>query len=150
MSGYTPLTEIAAGIVDRIEATGQFKRVTFAQATNGEQVWEMLESLANLPCAVVAIGTADYEHEALKRTIRPLVFVVGGFKRGLANDAGGIWQLVEAVNGCFLPEITSAGADYPEICGIEFTPASWNPISSPASVSAYCLSLTGTEFLNKE
>lgn len=148
--GYLPMDQIAAGIVERIAATGKFKKVLYAQATNGEQLWEMLEGLANVPCAIVAIGTVDYDDGALKRTIRPLVFIIGKFNKGLANDAAGIWQLAASVSDCFTPAATPEGMDYPEVCGIEFVAISWTPISSPANISAYCLSLEGPEFLTKE
>ena len=150
MSGYTPLSEIAGRIADRIRDAGGFKLVTHAQATNGAQLWDMIQSLTNVPCAIVAVGTADFENMALKRTLRPLVFVLAPFRRGLAGDAEGVWELAERVSSCFLPVISEEGADYPEICGIEFVPVSWTPIESPENLSAYSLSLEGTEFLNKE
>ena len=147
---YTPVQMIAEGIAEMIRATGAFKYVTYAQASNGAQVWRMLEAMVNLPAAIVAIGTVDYEHDALKRTIRPMVVVVGEFNRYLNGDAAGIWELTERVVGAFLPALTPEGLNQPEVCGIEFVPESAVPIQSEENVSAYLVTLEGTEFLSKE
>ena len=147
---YTPVQEIAEELVEMIRATGAFQHVTFAQASNGGQVWQMLEAMANLPAAIVAIGTVDYENEALKRTIRPMIFIVGEFNRYLNGDAARIWDLTEQVLSVFLPRSTPEGLFQPEACGIEFVPESAVPIESEENVSAYLLTLSGYEFLNQE
>ncbi len=146
---FTPIQEIAEAIAARIRATDVFQHVTYAQASNGSQVWQMLEAMANLPCAIVAIGTVDYDNDALKRTIRPMIFVVGEFDRWLSGDAAGIWDLTEKVLSAFLPEMTDAGLNQPEICGIEFVPESAVPIQSEENVSAYMITLSGVEFLTR-
>lgn len=146
---FTPIQEIAEAIVARIRATDVFQHVTYAQASNGLQVWQMLEAMANLPCAIVAIGTVDYDNDALKRTIRPMIFIVGEFDRWLSGDAAGIWDLTEKVLSAFLPEMTDAGLNQPEICGIEFVPESAVPIQSEENVSAYMITLSGIEFLTQ-
>lgn len=146
---FTPIQEIAEAIAARIRATDVFQHVTYAQASNGSQVWQMLEAMANLPCAIVAIGTVDYDNDALKRTIRPMIFVVGEFDRWLSGDAAGIWDLTEKVLSAFLPEMTDAGLNQPEICGIEFVPESAVPIQSEENVSAYMITLSGVEFLTQ-
>lgn len=146
---FTPIQEIAEAIAARIRATDVFQHVTYAQASNGSQVWQMLEAMANLPCAIVAIGTVDYDNDALKRTIRPMIFVVGEFDRWLSGDAAGIWDLTEKVLSAFLPEMTDAGLNQPEICGIEFVPESAVPIQSEENVSAYIITLSGVEFLTR-
>ncbi len=146
---FTPIQEIAEAIAARIRATNIFPHVTYAQASNGSQVWQMLEAMANLPCAIVAIGTVDYDNDALKRTIRPMIFVVGEFDRWLSGDAAGIWDLTEKVLSAFLPEMTDAGLNQPEICGIEFVPESAVPIQSEENVSAYMITLSGIEFLTQ-
>lgn len=146
---FTPIQEIAEGIAERIRKTERFQHVTYAQASNGAQVWQMLEAMANLPCAIVAIGTVDYDNDALKRTIRPMIFIVGEFDRWLSGDAAGIWELTEQVLDSFLPEMTDAGLNQPEICGIEFVPESAVPIQSEENVSAYLVTLNGVDFLTK-
>lgn len=146
---FTPIQEIAEAIAARIRATDVFQHVTYAQASNGSQVWQMLEAMANLPCAIVAIGAVDYDNDALKRTIRPMIFVVGEFDRWLSGDAAGIWDLTEKVLSAFLPEMTDAGLNQPEICGIEFVPESAVPIQSEENVSAYIITLSGVEFLTR-
>ncbi len=147
---YTPVQEIAEELAAMIRATGAFEHVTYAQASNGGQVWQMLEAMANLPAAVVAIGTIEYDHDALKRTIRPMIFIVGEFNRYLSGDAAGIWELTEQVLSAFLPTLTPEGLNQPEACGIEFVPDSVTPIQSEENVSAYLVTLEGTEFLSKE
>lgn len=148
---YTALSTIASSIAERIktQSQGKFKLVTYAQATNGAQIWQMIQGLANVPCAIVALGNADYGSDALKRTLRPMIFVIAPFSRGLPNDADGIWELVEQVTELFLPTATAAGLSYPEICNIDFVPTDWAPIESPETVSAYCLTLEGTEFFTQ-
>lgn len=146
---YTPVKDIADALAEHIRTVGIFKRVTYAQASNGAQVWQMLEAMANLPCAVVTIGTVDYDSDALKRTIRPMIFIVGEFDRWLAGDAAGIWDLTEEVLRRFLPEESGDGLYRPEICGIEFTPESAAPIQSDDNVAAYMITLTGVEFLTQ-
>ena len=146
---FTPIQEIAEAIADRIRATDAFQHVTYAKASNGAQVWQMLEAMANLPCAIVAIGTVDYDNDALRRTIRPMIFVVGEFDRYLSGDAEGIWELTEKVLSAFLPEPTAAGLSAPEIRGIEFVAESAAPIQSEDNVSAYLVTLSGVEFLTK-
>lgn len=146
---FTPIQEIAEAIAARIRATDAFQHVTYAQASNGAQVWQMLEAMANLPCAIVAIGTVDYDNDALRRTIRPMIFVVGEFDRYLSGDAEGIWELTEKVLSAFLPEPTAAGLSTPEIRGIEFVAESAAPIQSEDNVSAYLVTLSGVEFLTK-
>ena len=146
---FTPIQEIAEGIAERIRKTERFQHVTYAQASNGAQVWQMLEAVANLPAAVVAIGTVSYENDGLKRTIRPMIFIVGEFDRYLSGDAAGIWELTEQVLDSFLPEMTDAGLYQPEICGIEFVPESAVPIQSEENVSAYLVTLSGVDFLTK-
>lgn len=146
---FTPIQEIAEGIAERIRKTERFQHVTYAQASNGAQVWQMLEAVANLPAAVVAIGTVSYENDGLKRTIRPMIFIVGEFDRYLSGDAAGIWELTERVLDSFLPEMTDAGLNQPEICGIEFVPESAVPIQSEENVSAYLVTLSGVDFLTK-
>lgn len=146
---FTPIQEIAEAIAARIRATDAFQHVTYAQASNGAQVWQMLEAMANLPCAIVAIGTVDYDNDALRRTIRPMIFVVGEFDRYLSGDAEGIWELTEKVLSAFLPEPTAAGLSSPEIRGIEFVAESAAPIQSEDNVSAYLVTLSGVEFLTK-
>ena len=141
---YTPVQEIAEELAAMIRSTGAFEHVTYAQASNGGQVWQMLEAMANLPAAVVAIGTIEYDHDALKRTIRPMIFIVGEFNRYLSGDAAGIWELTEQVLSAFLPTLT------PEGRGIEFVPDSVTPIQSEENVSAYLVTLEGTEFFSKE
>lgn len=145
---FTPIQEIAEGIAERIRKTERFQHVTYAQASNGAQIW-MLEAVANLPAAVVAIGTVSYENDGLKRTIRPMIFIVGEFDRYLSGDAAGIWELTEQVLDSFLPEMTDAGLNQPEICGIEFVPESAVPIQSEENVSAYLVTLNGVDFLTK-
>lgn len=146
---FTPIQEIAEAIAARIRATDAFQHVTYAQASNGAQVWQMLEAMANLPCAIVAIGAVDYDNDALRRTIRPMIFVVGEFDRYLSGDAEGIWELTEKVLSAFLPEPTAAGLSTPEIRGIEFVAESAAPIQSEDNVSAYLVTLSGVEFLTK-
>lgn len=146
---FTPIQEIAEAIAARIRATDAFQHVTYAQASNGAQVWQMLEAMANLPCAIVAIGTVDYDNDALRRTIRPMIFVIGEFDRYLSGDAEGIWELTEKVLSAFLPEPTAAGLSTPEIRGIEFVAESAAPIQSEDNVSAYLVTLSGVEFLTK-
>lgn len=146
---FTPIHEIAEGIAERIRKTERFQHVTYAQASNGAQVWQMLEAVANLPAAVVAIGTVSYENDGLKRTIRPMIFIVGEFDRYLSGDAAGIWELTEQVLDSFLPEMTDAGLNQPEICGIEFVSESAVPIQSEENVSAYLVTLSGVDFLTK-
>lgn len=145
---FTPIQEIAEGIAERIRKTERFQHVTYAQASNGAQIW-MLEAVANLPAAVVAIGTVSYENDGLKRTIRPMIFIVGEFDRYLSGDAAGIWELTEQVLDSFLPEMTDSGLNQPEICGIEFVPESAVPIQSEENVSAYLVTLSGVDFLTK-
>ena len=145
---FTPIQEIAEGIAERIRKTERFQHVTYAQASNGAQIW-MLEAVANLPAAVVAIGTVSYENDGLKRTIRPMIFIVGEFDRYLSGDAAGIWELTEQVLESFLPEMTDSGLNQPEICGIEFVPESAVPIQSEENVSAYLVTLSGVDFLTK-
>lgn len=146
---FTPIHEIAEGIAERIRKTERFQHVTYAQASNGAQVWQMLEAVANLPAAVVAIGTVSYENDGLKRTIRPMIFIVGEFDRYLSGDAEGIWELTEKVLSAFLPEPTAAGLSAPDIRGIEFVAESAVPIQSEDNVSAYLVTLSGVEFLTK-
>ena len=146
---FTPIQEIAEGIAERIRKTERFQHVTYAQASNGAQVWQMLEAVANLPAAVVVIGTVSYENDGLKRTIRPMIFIVGEFDRYLSGDAAGIWELTEQVLDSLLPEMTDAGLNQPEICGIEFVPESAVPIQSEENVSAYLVTLSGVDFLTK-
>lgn len=146
---FTPIQEISEGIAERIRKTERFQHVTYAQASNGAQVWQMLEAVANLPAAVVAIGTVSYENDGLKRTIRPMIFIVGEFDRYLSGDAAGIWELTEQVLDSFLPEMTDSGLNQPEICGIEFVPESAVPIQSEENVSAYLVTLSGVDFLTK-
>lgn len=146
---FTPIQEIAEGIAERIRKTERFQHVSYAQASNGAQVWQMLEAVANLPAAVVAIGTVSYENDGLKRTIRPMIFIVGEFDRYLSGDAAGIWELTEQVLESFLPEMTDSGLNQPEICGIEFVPESAVPIQSEENVSAYLVTLSGVDFLTK-
>lgn len=146
---YTPLSTIGAELSSLIRATGAFHFVEYAQASNGFQVWTMLDAMANLPAAVVAIGTVDYENEALKRTIRPMIFLVGEFNRFLDGDAAGIWDLAEQVLGVFLPRPTEAGLERREVCGIDFIPEQVSPIESEENVSACCVTLSGIEFMSE-
>lgn len=150
-TGFTPLTEIAAGIVQLIESRAgtDFKLITYAQATNGAQIFEMLQTKAGVPCCIAAIGSGEYGPDGLKRTVRVMIFVVDGFSRGAANKADGIWRRVESVLKVFLPDIDSDFAR-PEVCGIEFTPVSWSPVESDENISAFSLVLEGTEFLMEE
>lgn len=153
MTRFTPLTDIASGIAKRIRdnAAGEFKLVTHAQATNGAQIWEMLQAMSSVPGCVVAVGSGDFGPDALKRTVRVMIFVVNSFARGSAAAADGIWQKVETVQNLFLPDRAGDDCfDYPEICGIEFSPVSWNPVESDEQVCAFCLVLEGTEFLERE
>lgn len=144
---FISVQTIAEKIAEAVRATGAFKRVLYAQASNGGQIWQMLEALANLPAAVVAIGTVDFENDGLKRTIRPMIFVVGEFDRYLSGDAAGIWSLTERALSAFLPTLTPDGLNQPEICGIEFVPESIAPIQSDENISAYVITLEGVEFL---
>lgn len=150
-TGFVCLTDLAAAIAGRIRTgcPGRFKLVTHAQATNGAQVWEMLQTMSSIPGAVVAIGSGDFSADALKRTVRVMVFILAPFSRGSAADASGIWSLVEDVLALFLPAISAEGLDYPEISGIEFSPVSWAPLESDENISAFCLTLEGTEFLTE-
>ncbi|MBR4665242.1 MAG: hypothetical protein IKO93_15355 [Lentisphaeria bacterium] len=149
---FTPLTSIASGIVQRIRdgAASQFKLITYAQATNGAQIWQMLQSMSSIPGCVVAIGSGEYGPDALKRTVRVMIFVVGPFSRGSAAAADGIWHQVETVLDLFLPGQSDDAFDYPEVCGIEFVPVSWSPVESDENICAFSLVLEGTEFLLEE
>ena len=64
------------------------------------------------------------------------------------KDADGVWDLSEKVLELFLPDF-SDGVKFTQVCGIDFVPVSWNPIESDESISAYCLTFEGTEFLLK-
>lgn len=152
MPGFTPLTEIASGIVDRIRtgAGDQFKLITYAQATNGAQIWTMLQAMSSVPGCVAAVGSGEYAPDALKRTIRVILFVVDGFSRGSANAADGIWRRVETVLNLFLPDLESDDFRRPDVCGIEFSPVSWSPVESEENVCAFSLVLEGTEFLTED
>ena len=145
---YTPLREFAERFADKIrdELPGDFKLVTHCQATNGGQVWEMLQALAAVPAAVVAIGNGDFEDNSLKRTCRIMVFVVAPFAKHLAGDANGVWELSEKILNLFMPDF-SPEVRFSQICGIDIVPISWNPIESDENISAYCLTFEGTEFL---
>lgn len=147
MDQYVPFETIAAGIVSRLKATGKFSSVIYAQVTNGNQLWDILEALSALPCAVVAIGNVDYEKDGLMRTIRPLIFVVNNFQRGIARETSGSWQLLETAKGQFLPVATARGIELPEIEGIGFAVASSTPIQSPAHICACSITLEGKEFM---
>ena len=151
-TSFTPLTQIAGGIVERIRAgaADQFKLITFAQATNGAQIWQMLQAVSSIPGCVVAIGSGEYAPDALKRTIRVMIFVVDTFSRGTANAADGLWRRVETVLNLFLPDWSTDDPARPTVCGIEFVPVSWSPIESEENVSAFTLVLEGNEFLTEE
>ena len=152
MTRFTPLTDIASGITQRIRdnAAGEFKLITYAQATNGAQIWEMLQTMSSIPGCVVAVGSGEYGPDVLRRTVRVMIYVVSPFSRGSAAAADGIWHQIETVLDLFLPDRKGDGFDYPEICGIEFTPVSWNPVESEENVCAFCLVLEGTEFLQRD
>ena len=145
---FTPLASIASGIVQRIKdgAAAQFKLITYAQATNGAQIWDLLQGMSSIPGCVVAIGSGEYGPNMLTRTVRVMIVVVSKFSRGAAADADGIWSKVESVLELFLPDENTACA---EICGIVFAPVSWQVLESEENVSAYMLTLEGTEFLSK-
>ncbi|MBO4647319.1 MAG: hypothetical protein J5806_04105 [Lentisphaeria bacterium] len=151
-TGFTPLTEIADGIVQRIRtgAGDQFKLITYAQATNGAQIWEMLQTMSSVPGCVAAVGSGEYGPDALKRTVRVMIFVVDGFSRGTANAADGIWRRMETVLNLFLPDRQSTDFARPKVCGIEFAPVSWSPVESDENICAFSLVLEGTEFLLEE
>ena len=146
---FVPLREIACGIVERIKsgAGNRFKLVTYAQATNGEQVWELLQAMSSIPGCIVTIGSGEFGPDTLTRTVRVMVIVVNKFSRGTAAAADGIWQQVESVMNLFLPGEQTV---CPEVCGIVFMPVTWQPLESEESVCAYSLVLEGTEFLTKE
>lgn len=149
-TGFARLPELAAAIAGRIRTgcPGRFKTVTHAQATSGAQVWDMLQAMSAIPGAVVAIGSGDFSADALKRTVRVMVFILAPFSRGTAADADGIWSLAEEVLDLFLPAAAAGGGlDYPAVAGIEFSPVSWTPLESDENISAFCLTLEGTEFL---
>ena len=152
MTGFTPLTDIASGIVQRIRdgASDQFKLITYAQATNGAQIWEMLQAMSSVPGCVAAVGSGEYGPDSLKRTVRVMIFVVDGFSRGTANSADGIWRRMESVLNLFLPDWSEDEFTRPKICGIEFIPVSWSPIESDENIAAFSLVLEGTEFLLEE
>ena len=145
---FAALRDIASGIVDRIKdgAGEKFKLVTYAQATNGAQIWELLQAMSSIPGCVVAIGSGEFGPDMLTRTVRIMIVVVSKFSRGTAAAADGIWSQVESVLELFLPDENTACA---QVCGIVFAPVSWQVLESEENVSAYMLTLEGTEFLSK-
>lgn len=147
--GYTPFKDLAAGIVAVLTGTGKFRQVLFTQATNGAQLWDKIESLAALPVAVVAMGESDYGDRGLRRTVRPMIFMVAPFHRGMEREAGGLWDLLETVEAAFHPDEEGEDGIFKTICGIELHLENSVPIESPEKVSACCLTLAGTEFMQE-
>lgn len=144
---YAKMTDVARGIAAEIEQTERFKRVTWLPATNGSQVVDLLEGVANLPCAVVCIGNADFDEKGVRRTIRPLILVADKFQRGAAATAAGVWALVETVEELFRVETDPGPPRYHEIAGIPFHVAGWTPVESDDLIAAYAITLEGVEFL---
>lgn len=145
---YQSLQAIAEAIAAKIEATKKFRQVTYAACANAGQLFEMLEAQTQLPAAVVCIGDADYADDALSRTIRPLVIVADRFQRGQAGRAGGVWDLVEAVEQLYLPSfVAETDPSFPADAGIEFVVRAWAPIDGTRALAAYSLTLEGVEAL---
>lgn len=148
--GYVRLRDLADGVVGLVAATGKFRNVQFAQATNAAQLWAKIESMAALPVAVVAMGESMYEDRGLRREVRPMVFIAAPFHRGMEREAGGVWELLEAVEAVFHPDEDGEDGIFKVVCGIELHLESSVPIESPEKVSACCLTLAGTEFMQQE
>lgn len=148
--GYASFKDIAAGIVAKVEATGKFRQVLYTQATNGAQIWAKIESLVGLPGAVVALGGCEYADRGLRRTLMPMIFVVSAFNRGIEKEAAGIWDLKEDVEAAFYPDEEGSDGIFTTVSEIEFHLLESVPIESPEKVCAYCLTLSGTEFMQEK
>ena len=136
---YQAMSDIAAALAAEITATERFKKVLVAQATDGGQLYDQLETMAATPCAIVVIGQIEYEEHGVSRTVRPMIFVVDKYRKGMTQTAAGIWDLTESILALFAPAA--------EVADIEWRPDNWTPIESPDGVSAAMVTLEGTEFL---
>lgn len=136
---YQSMSAITAAIAEVVRETEKFESVLVSQATDGAQLYDQLETMASVPCAIVVIGNVSYEEHGVARTIRPMLFIVDRYRNGMETEAAGIWDLAEAVLELFAPSQT--------IAGIDWVPDTWSPVDSPDGVSAAVITLEGVEFL---
>lgn len=147
---FQKIENITTAIAEKLESLGIFKKVVVAAATNGGQLWDILESMTSIPCAVVCVGTVDYDEKCVSRTVRPLIFIADKFQRGEEAKAKEIWRMAEAVVDCFVPVFkTQTLADYPEYSGIELTAVSITPIDGKENIAAYAITLEGTDYIQR-
>lgn len=146
MTKFKPLYEIADGVKQRLEDLAIFKAVSVAAISNGGQIWLAKDVLNKLPCAVVCIGSADFESSGLVSNKSVLVIVVDEFKAGTDAKAEGIWPLVDSVCASFMPQVEEGKVpEMPVIDGVEYELKSFSPIDSAERVVAFGIELTAAE-----
>ena len=136
---YQSMNSLTAALAEVVRGLDTFDSVLVSQATDGAQLYDQLETMASVPCAIIAVGNVAYEEHGEARTIRPMIFIVDQYRNGMDAAAAGIWELAEAVLALFAPSQS--------IAGIEWVPDTWTPVDSPNGVSAAVITLEGVEFL---
>ena len=92
---FISVQTIAEKIAEAVRATGAFKRVLYAQASNGGQIWQMLEALANLPAVMrgangtkVIVGPENVADELKDSSVVMTKFDIGEGMQGVIGVVG--------------------------------------------------------------
>lgn len=142
---YTETHDILLGLKDALEGLGVFNGVAVSDGTGASQLLQELEQ-ARPPCAVVGMGSVQYDDEGLRRTVRPVVLAVDVFRRGGESRAGGAWGLAGEVRRMLSAGLEAHGGGWPGVQGVELSVASEDAVDAGGSLAAVLVTLEGVEF----
>lgn len=143
---YRSLNEIAADIVEVLEALNVFKYVEAAAVSNGSQLFKAAANIRLAPAALVCIGEGDFENHGSLRTFSPVIIILADYRSGLSRNSENIWTLTEAAIEPFLPVFQPGTPPvFPEINGIKYELKGWSPVDSDDRTSAFAVELEAVE-----
>lgn len=145
---YQQLTSIADDIVTVVEATGEFKSVSWVALDSYDKLMKYAKTIAVTPKAIVVIGSGRYEENALKRKYTVAIVVFAKFRKSRQSKAEAVWSLAEAASAPFIPVVTvDAPPVFPEINGVHYELKGWEPLETDDRTASFVVEIKATEII---
>ncbi len=135
---FRKISDIAADIKARLDASGKFKDLRLSTLTSYEQLLKVIPDISTLPAAVICVGTVEPGNAGATRQVKPGIVVVDSFEADLDSRSAGVWDLADAVADLFAGD----PGEPLVINDVIYTVATVEPVALGGSRAAYLVTLT--------
>ena len=144
---YHPLSTTLGKICTLLQGTGLFQECQAAAISNAGQLWQTVDAISLLPCAIVLIGGCEFSEDAMNRELTLGIAVFDEFKAATPDKAAGMFPIIDAVCELFVPEIEQGTQTitYRTIDGMDWFAKRFSSLDSPEHIAAFGIDIAATE-----